>query len=121
MLFNIVWSLLPLGGIASLSAAVYYAKKSQRLKAEKVYLENDIKRLSEFLRKSEAELLNTKSALNLVQVNAHERYVAMIQAQDRAARIQADANELALRVATNPDAEAAAREAAEKLIEVLRA
>lgn len=104
-IWSIVSAIVPFVGLATLWAAVHYARKAAALTVERDTLER--------------ERLRLNITIAAMSDNYQEMDKLRKEAEVRANTIQREAARLAGQVAVNPDAEAAAREAALKLKEML--
>jgi len=104
-LWSIISAIIPFVGLATLWAAVHYSKKAAAYKEQ--------------LLAASLEIHNLKTTIQVMSSNYQAMDEVRKQAEKRADVLQQSAAELARQIAANPDAEAAAREAALKLKELL--
>lgn len=118
-LWGIISSILPWTGLATLFAAIHFAKKSAASRAALEAAQKDIARFKEAFASAENERIKLANQIKHMSEVYSEMNSRRIAAEAKADSFQMAAAELARQTAANPDADAAAREVAKHLQELL--
>lgn len=118
-LWGIISSFLPWTGLATLFAAIYFAKKAAASKAALEAVQKDIARVQEMFSISENGRIALANQIRHMSEVYEDMNARRIAAESKADSYQMAAAELARQTAANPDADAAAREVAKHIQELI--